>query len=154
MYASTAFLRGRYTVVFYDDEGKIEKRKHNSGWLVWWSWSSHLRWFADVYSSQLGVPFRSGYRCVGRGFQLIPAVARTANRLQVFPRWRQHTGSGLPDRSLICPTAEIKRATLRQSPFIERTRPLNRGPSWKTTSDLLPPRLKTFWIDWASLKQS
>ena len=64
-----------------------------------------------------------------------------------FPRWRQQTGSGLPSRFLVCPRAKINRATLRQGPSIEKTRPPHRKPSWKTTSGLRPPPWKTAETD-------
>jgi len=44
-------------------------------------------------------------------------------------------------------------ATLRHSQSVENKRPPHREPSQKTTSGLLPPRLKTVRIDWANLKQ-
>ena len=53
--------------------------------------------------------------------------------------WRQHTGSGLSDQPLVCPTAKIHWATLMLSPSIEKTRPPYRQPSRKIACGLRPP---------------
>ena len=67
------------------------------------------------------------------------------NDSKSFPRCWQQTRSGLLDRSLVCPTAKINWATLRQSPFLEKTRSPHRKPSWKTTTSLRPPSCKNRW---------
>jgi len=56
--------------------------------------------------------------------------------------WRQQTGNGPPERSLVWQMMETDWATLGQCSSVQQTRLTHEEPSWTRTSGLLQPRWK------------
>ena len=100
---------------------------------VWWSW------FSQLTLCQRAIAAHSR-RSKGAGLKRFPVCGtRVFDEFWLFnskytPRWRQQPGSDLTDRSLVCPTAKINWAALRQSPSFEKTRPPPKELSWNCTA--------------------